>query len=69
MNPKNAHGVSEFDFLRDHQCCVSKISLITITPAESLFRATLSIFGHGVKLCAIRHQLSAALRIINCLRA
>ena len=37
--------------------------------AESLFRATLSIFGHGVKLCAMRRQLSAALRIISCLRA
>jgi hypothetical protein len=24
MNPKNAHGVSEFDFLRDHQASIVK---------------------------------------------
>jgi hypothetical protein len=40
----------------------SKLSVISHYGAESLFRATLSIFG-------MRGQLSEALRIINCLRA
>jgi hypothetical protein len=38
------------------------VTVISPHVAESLFRATLSIFG-------MRGQLSEALRIINCLRA
>ena len=44
------------------QCRLSEVTVITHHVAESLFRATLSIFG-------MRGQLSEALRIINCLRA
>ena len=44
------------------QCRVSEVTVISHYAAESLFRATLSIFG-------IRRQLSAALRIIDCMRA
>ncbi|UCD86812.1 MAG: hypothetical protein JSV01_03300, partial [Desulfobacterales bacterium] len=44
------------------QCLFFEITFMTITPAERLFRATLSIFGAGL-------QLSGALRSINCLRA
>ena len=41
---------------------VSGVTVISPYGAETLFRATLSIFG-------MRRKLSEALRIINCLRA
>jgi hypothetical protein len=48
--------------------CFAKPSILT-NSQKSLFRATLSISGHVVKLCAIRRQPSAALRVMSCLRA
>ncbi len=45
-----------------NQCRVSEVIVMSHDKVESLFRATLSIFG-------IRRQLRGALRIINCLRA
>ncbi len=43
MNPKNAHGVSEFDFLRDHQDCVTDISETCCVGRAALINRSLGI--------------------------
>jgi hypothetical protein len=46
MNPKNAHGVSEFDFLRDHQPYAfetyEKYNYVSILPIRVMNRERLT---------------------------